>query len=224
MRLWNTLQTSYRDKLAGRRSTGHKNARRAERPRTRPEVEALDQRLLPSSVPNLGGLTMGFLHPWSGTNDLTIQSVQDQGGGKGTFAAVYYDSRDGVLTGVSGTITLKGMISDPWFPPGYPYGGPSWYDFGVTFSGSATHIAFYPSPSGHGNIRVETVDYASGSGDFDTTAISSNPVVYQLPWTGSNGNGAVEWAYFGQESDSLSINGITVSSAGGSVTADNLPT
>ena len=197
--------------------------RRAERPRTRLELEALDQRLLPSTVPNLSGLTMVF-NPWSGNNTLAISSVQDQGGGKGTFAAVYYDSRDGVLTGVSGTITLKGMISDPWFPPGYPYGGPSWYDFGVTFSGSATHIAFYPSPSGHGNIRVETVDYASGSGDFDTTAISSNPVVYQLPWTGSNGNGAVEWAYFGQESDSLSINGVTVSSAGGSVTADNLPT
>ena len=201
----------------------NKGIRRAERPRTRLELEALDQRLLPSTVPNLSGLTMAF-NPWSGNNTLAISSVQDQGGGKGTFAAVYYDSRDGVLTGVSGTITLKGMISDPWFPPGYPYGGPSWYDFGVTFSGSATHIAFYPSPSGHGNIRVETVDYASGSGDFDTTAISSNPVVYQLPWTGSNGNGAVEWAYFGQESDSLSINGVTVSSAGGSVTADNLPT
>ena len=201
----------------------NKGIRRAERPRTRLELEALDQRLLPSTVPNLSGLTMVF-NPWSGNNTLAISSVQDQGGGKGTFAAVYYDSRDGVLTGVSGTITLKGMISDPWFPPGYPYGGPPWYDFGVTFSGSATHIAFYPSPSGHGNIRVETVDYASGSGDFDTTAISSNPVVYQLPWTGSNGNGAVEWAYFGQESDSLSINGVTVSSAGGSVTADNLPT
>src|SRR6516162_4452593 len=92
--------------------------RRAERPRTRLELEALDQRLLPSTVPNLSGLTMAF-NPWSGNNTLAISSVQDQGGGKGTFAAVYYDSRDGVLTGVSGTITLKGMISDPWFPPGY---------------------------------------------------------------------------------------------------------
>ena len=153
-------------KLIGLGLSGNKGIRRAERPRTRLELEALDQRLLPSTVPNLSGLTMVF-NPWSGNNTLAISSVQDQGGGKGTFAAVYYDSRDGVLTGVSGTITLKGMISDPWFPPGYPYGGPPWYDFGVTFSGSATHIAFYPSPSGHGNIRVETVDYASRLSVFD---------------------------------------------------------
>jgi hypothetical protein len=60
MRLWNTLQKVCRDTLEGLRSAGSKRVRRAERPRTRLEVEALDQRLLPSTVPNLGGVTMAF--------------------------------------------------------------------------------------------------------------------------------------------------------------------
>jgi hypothetical protein len=185
MRLWNTLQTSYRDKLAGRRSTGHKNARRAERPRTRPEVEALDQRLLPSSVPNLGGLTMGFLHPWSGTNDLTIQSVQDQGGGKGTFAGTYLDnvnSNEIVWTTVSGTITLKGMTN--------AFGG-SWYDFGVSFSGTSTRSFF-----GSGGWYID-FDKASGSGDFLTPTVSGNAGAYGYYY------GAIPWYYSGQESDGL---------------------
>src|SRR6516165_272848 len=105
----------------------NKGIRRAERPRTRLELEALDQRLLPSTVPNLSGLTMVF-NPWSGNNTLAISSVQDQGGGKGTFPPFIYDSRAGFLTGEGGTTTPKGMISAPCFPPGPPYGGPSWYD------------------------------------------------------------------------------------------------
>jgi hypothetical protein len=98
MRLWNTLHTLYRHKLAGLRAARHKGIRRAERARTRLEVEALDQRLLPSTIPNLGGVTMGFypgpggnFNPLSGNNTLAIGSVQDQGGGKGTFVGVYAD-------------------------------------------------------------------------------------------------------------------------------------
>jgi hypothetical protein len=45
MRLWNTLHTLVREMLAGRRRAGKKGVR----PRSRLEVEGLDQRLLPSS-------------------------------------------------------------------------------------------------------------------------------------------------------------------------------
>jgi hypothetical protein len=165
------------------------------------EVEALDQRLLPSTVPNLGGLTMHFGYPYTEpyTNNLAITSVQDQGGGKGTFVAVYTDSRDGVVTAVSGTITLKGMIPNPWSGLGFTSG--SWYDFGVTFSGSANHFHFNPRTG----IWSDTVDRASGSGDFDTNAISSNASIYQQLYS-SPAAPPGSWAYSGQESDSLTYN------------------
>jgi hypothetical protein len=187
MRLWNTLHTLYRDKLAGRRSAGNKGGRSAERLRTRLEVEALDQRLLPSSVPNLGGLTMDFFptpghpNPWTSNNTLAITSVQDQGGGKGTFAAVYADAGDGVLTAVKGTITFKG-------PGGYGY------DFGVTFSGyQISHFQFNPRTG----IWSYDLSSAGGSGDFVTQAISGNADAY------SYGIFSIPWYYFGQEADSL---------------------
>ena len=165
----------------------NKGIRRAERPRTRLELEALDQRLLPSTVPNLSGLTMVF-NPWSGNNTLAISSVQDQGGGKGTFAAVYYDSRDGVLTGVSGTITLKGLRVDDW------------YDFGVAFSGTATSNHQFNPRTG---IWSEDVSHVSGSGDFYTPYISDKSSAYLDLFA--------EWSYWGQESDSL-----TYANSGGS--------
>jgi hypothetical protein len=129
MGLWNTLRTLYRDGLAGPRSAGHKGDRSAERPRTRLELEALDQRVLPSTVPNLSGLTMYF--NGNSGNTLAIQSVHDQGNGSGTFTGVYVDSHDGVLTPVNGTIALKSTVYHPNLWSSFQY------DFGVTFSGSA---------------------------------------------------------------------------------------
>jgi hypothetical protein len=208
MRLWNTLHQLYRDKLACLRSVRNKRIRRAERPRTRLEVEALDQRLLPSSVPNLGGLTMHFgpgIGPvYTPPNTLAITSVQDQGGGKGTFVAVFDDFRDGVVTAVSGAITLKSI-------------GPGWsdplYDFGVTFSGSATHFQFNPRTG----LWSETVDRASGSGDFYTNAVSGDASIYQQNHPGQTPPGS--WIYSGNESDSYSYS----SSSGGYTLSESGP-
>jgi hypothetical protein len=207
MRLWNTLHQLYRDKLVGLRSARNKRVRRAERPRTRLEVEALDQRLLPSTVPNLGGLTMHFGYPY--TNNLAITSVQDQGGGKGTFVAVYTDSRDGVVTAVSGTIALKGLATDP-------VQGGTKYDFGVTFSGSTTHHQFNPRTG----IWSETVERASGSGDFYVTGNYVNSSNYN-PW---NPNNFVWFDYSGNESDSYSYyssDGDDIQSESGHVVASD---
>jgi hypothetical protein len=174
MRLWKALHTSFR---------GKKGVRRADS-RGQLAVEALDQRLLPSSVPNLSGLTMAF----SPGNTLLIQSVQDQGGGKGTFVGVYADSRDGVSTPVSGTITLKGLRVDDW------------YDFGVAFSGTATSNHQFNPRTG---IWSEDVSHVSGSGDFYTPYISDKSSAYLDLFA--------EWSYWGQESDSL-----TYANSGGS--------
>jgi hypothetical protein len=183
-------------KRTGLGLSGNEGVRRAERPRTRPELEALDQRLLPSSVPNLGGVAMHF-DVYPGNNTLAITSVQDQGGGKGTFVALYDDSRDGVVTAVSGTIALKGMAPNPWNWPGP--GGGAWYDFGVAFSGSAAHFQFNPRTG----IWSDTVDRASGSGDFYTNAVSGNAGIYQQGGVGALPTGS--WVYSGTESDSLTI-------------------
>jgi hypothetical protein len=179
MRLWNTLHKLYRNKLAGLRSARNKGARRADRSHTRLEVEALDQRLVPSSVPNLSGLTMFFDNTTG--NTLAIQSVQDQGGGKGTFTGVYKDSRDGVSTSVSGTLTFKSLSG---------YG----YDFGMTFSGSAiSNFQFNPRTG----IWSEDLSRVSASGDFLTQSVSGTAGAYV-------GIFGIPWQYSGQEADSLS--------------------
>jgi hypothetical protein len=143
--------------LVDLRSARNRGARRAER-HTRLELEALDQRVLPSSVPNLAGLTI-----WSNYHSptLTIQSVSDQGGGHGTFLGVYQDTLDGVLTRVNGIITLKGMV---------PVLGASWYDFGLTFSGYKPGAISY--------------SLAGGSGDFCTSLVSGNASDYLNPYGG----------------------------------------
>jgi hypothetical protein len=170
MRLWNALHTLYR---------GKKGLRRTGVPRARLEVEALDQRLLPSSVPNLAGVTMVF----NPGNTLTIQAVQDQGGGKGIFAGYYADSSDGVWTAVSGAITLKGMV------------GPLTYDFGVTFSGTAASDFQFNPRTG---IWSQYLSRVSASGDFYTQTISGN--------AGAYGAFGIPWNYYGHESDSLIYN------------------
>src|SRR5262249_15975339 len=119
---------------------------------------------------------------------LTFQSVQDLGGGKGTFVGVYQDTRDGVSSAVSGSLTFKGMAPDP------VWNGPSallTYDFGVTFSGSATHVQWNPRT----DIRSSSVSRASGSGDVYVTGVSGNASDYTNVIDGLS--------YAGTESDSF---------------------
>jgi hypothetical protein len=151
----------------------------------------------PTIVPNLGGLTMNFSTPGLYTNTLAITSVQDQGGATGTFVAVYTDSRDGVVTTVSGTITFKGLAPNPFGLPGY------YYDFAVTFSGSEkSHFQFNPRTG----IWSYDLSRAGGSGDFLTQAVSGNAGAY------SYGLSSIPWSYTGQEADSLTY----ISSSGDS--------
>jgi hypothetical protein len=179
MRLWKARHASFRRKSGVRRADG---------PRTRLEVEALDQRLVPSSVPNLVGLYLDF-HGYL-PNGLTIQSERDQGGGKETFVGVYTDKMDGVSTSVSGTITLKGMVPDPG-----PLPGSVEYDFGVKFSGARlSNVQFNPRTG----IWSDEVSRVSASGDFYTPTISGNLGAYH--------GGGIPWLYMGQESDSLTYN------------------
>jgi hypothetical protein len=209
MRLWNTLRTLYRGRPAGLRPAGNKGARRPACARARLEVEALDQRLLPSSVPNLAGVA---IPPYTNTStSLTIQSVQDQGGGKGTFVGVYKDTLDGVSTPVSGTIAFEGMAN--------VFGG-SAFHFGVAFSGSATHFQWNPRTG----IWSESVDRASGSGDFYTTAVSGDASIYQHFYS-TIAPGL--WSYSGQESDSFTYSspdgGYTLSESGAVWATNNIP-
>ena len=151
MRLWKALHKSFR---------GTNGVRRADGPRARLEVEALDQRLLPSSVPNLAGVVMQF----TPSTSLQIRSVQDQGGGKGTFIGVYKDSQDSVSTFVSGSMAFKGMTPDPIWGSW----GPTMYDFGVTFSGSTASVNHY----------LDSFTDASGSGDVYVSRVSANSTDY----------------------------------------------
>jgi hypothetical protein len=177
------------NKLVGLRSAKDKGARSGQRSRAQLEVERLDERLLPSSVPNLAGVTMHFNNFNTGQSfgtTLLIQSVQDQGGGRGTFVGSFQDSRDGVSIPVSGTITFKGMALNP-----DPYGawvGSSWYDFGVSFSGSRARVVG----------KVFTEDEACGSGDIYVTRVSGTASDYTNPFSPS----FTPFDYFGTESDS----------------------
>jgi hypothetical protein len=179
MRLWRTLHTLYR---------GKKGARRAGRPHTRLEVEALDQRLLPSSVPNLAGMTMHFnpFAPYTNpSTSLYFEYVQDLGGGKGNFWGFYKDVLDGCSTGVQGSMTLKGITWNPIV------GGFVW-DFGLTFSGSTDYVNY---------LLGLNLARASGSGDAYVTRISGNSSDYC--------NGLAGLSFAGTESDSFTVTSFT---------------
>jgi hypothetical protein len=206
MRLWNPLHQLCRDKLAGLRSTRHENARRAERPRTRLEVEALDQRLVPSTVPNLGGLTIQFSDSGLYTNPLAITSVQDQGGGKGTFVAVYKDSCAAAPASqpsqhLQGSYTIVPSIPDTGRP--YDLSG-SGYIHGlgqVTATGELDSIGFvhYGHATGkltlqnaNGTVTLQLVGpsqpgFAPLPNHFDYTMVSATGA-----YTGMHGSGTID--------------------------------
>jgi hypothetical protein len=117
----------------------------------RPQVEVLDGRLLPSSVPWLAGQTLNF-GQWyaagiASTFDSTGRSLQvvaehDNGNGTGTFSGVYQGNY-GYAT-VSGTISFKA-----YYPGSSPF-----YDFGISYSGVGTSY-------------LGGIDIVQGGGDLD---------------------------------------------------------
>jgi hypothetical protein len=72
MGLWNALHTLFRVKPAGPRPAGKKGARRGARPRSRLEVEVLDQRLLPSSFQWGVGRAVDALQPPAPTESVSL--------------------------------------------------------------------------------------------------------------------------------------------------------
>ena len=129
----------------------------------RPNVEALDGRLLPSAtVPSLVGQTLNFVDPQcsyglclyvSNGRSLQVLTEQDNGNGTGTFTGRYQGNYGYAL--VSGSIFFKSYNdSGPW---GFPS-----YDFGISYSGVGTSY-------------FGGVDFVQGGGDVwaYSSAVSS---------------------------------------------------
>jgi hypothetical protein len=135
------------------------------------EVETLDERVLPSSVPILTGDILDFNPSHGGTHYLKITSETDNGHGFGTFTGYFVDAPHNVFTNVSGSIWLISM--NPW-----GWGAP---EFGMAYSGMTTN-GFYQA----GVI---------GGGVFSTNIITSNPSAY------TPGTGAARWLYGGWDND-----------------------
>jgi hypothetical protein len=141
-------------KFFGGVSAGTKPVRAHKRHGVQLTVESLDQRLVPSTVPNLTGVTLDFDASHANSHFLRVTSETDLGNGTATFTGYFQDSAHSVGTNVSGSIWLKA----------------SWAalrDFGVSYSGRVDYIpgAWY--------------DGVIGWGDLLTNTISSNPSVYQ---------------------------------------------
>jgi hypothetical protein len=105
--MFKTLKKAFRGRPAAKAA-----ARQA-----RPQVEALDGRLLPSSVPILTGLTLNF----GSGRSLQVLSEQDNGNGTGAIQGYYYGNYGSAF--VAGGISLKSSS-----------GG--WSDFGISYGGS----------------------------------------------------------------------------------------
>jgi hypothetical protein len=143
----------------------------------KPGVEALDERVMLTTVPNLAGVTLNLNGPSDTSRRLQIGSEKDNGNGTGTFRGMYYGSYGYAY--VSGTITLRHtgtghpgtLIADP-------------YDFALSFSGSGGNY--------FGGIEV-----VNGSGDFKCYSVSSNPDAYSqyIITTPSY------WSYSGSDSE-----------------------
>jgi hypothetical protein len=155
-------------KLVGGRSVA-----RASKPLTRqakPQLEALDQRLVLSTVPNLQGVTLHLDGPVVGSRQLHILSETDFGNGTGTFQGLCQNTYG--VAFVSGTISLKHAGNGS-------VGNPS--DFGLTYFGGG--------PGYYGGA-----DLVQGSGDFRCSQVSSIPGDYP-EYT----RGTPSWNYSGSD-------------------------
>jgi hypothetical protein len=140
-------------------------------------VEQLDQRLLPSTVPALVGVTLNL--DWSPvavpTRTLTIESETDNGNGTGTFTALFTDKSLGTTAFVQGTISLKQV----------PSGVGQRYDYGLSYAGLG--------PSYFGDAA-----WVVGSGDFTTTSINTSASSYTQYTSGNP-----YWGYTGSDTEIL---------------------
>jgi hypothetical protein len=140
--------------------------------RARLGVEQLDERLMPSSVPALTGVTLNL--DWSPvastTRSLTILSEHDNGNGTGSFTALFIDRSVGTFAPVAGTLALKHVAS----------GVGDRYDYGLNYVGI----------TGFGSGLMEV----GGSGDFTTTSVNTPASSYtQYTW------GNPYWGYSGSD-------------------------
>jgi hypothetical protein len=134
----------------------------------RPQVEALDGRVLPSSVPWLAGKALNFfdfhaagIASYSTYNGRSLQVVaeHDNGNGTGTFSGLYQGNYG--CAAVTGTISFKAYYS----------GSSPSYDFGISYSGVGTSY-------------LGGIDIVQGGGDIDATwGVGSTSYYYYAGYT-----------------------------------------
>jgi hypothetical protein len=140
-----------------RKAVGGRAAAKVTR-RARPEVEALDERVMPTSVPNLQGVTINLDGVYGGARQLQITSERDNGNGTGTFRGYCWDAYGYAY--VYGTITLRQVAG---VYPGTRIASP--YDFGLSYFG-------------RGASYYEGSETIQGGGDFTCYRVSHNPGAY----------------------------------------------
>jgi hypothetical protein len=126
-------------------SSGAKSASNARFQATRLELETLDERVLPSTLPFLVGSTFYFTNG----NSLKITSEPNLNSSQSSFTGYFRDPVHSVSTNVSGVISLNYISS------GYS-------DFSLSYSGQSTFL------SGAVNEGV------TGSGDFKAIGFNGN--------------------------------------------------
>jgi hypothetical protein len=156
-----------------KKAFGGRTAAKVTAKQVRLELEALDQRVVPSSIPNLQGVTLALDGPNAvHGRALQIASETDRGNGTGTFQGVCYDAHG--YAPVSGTISFahgNGSMFNP-------------YDFKVNYSGVGA--SYFGGP-----------DWITGSGDFTCTSVSSDHDAYSQYSIGLGTN----WAYSGSDTE-----------------------
>jgi hypothetical protein len=134
---------------------GGQSAAQGAKPITRqakPELETLDQRLVPSTIPNLKGFTLHLDGPSvPSSRILIILSERDNGNGTGTFQGIYESSKG--IDVVDGIITLKhagpGTFENLDFQLRYSsYGGWGWAGGWASVVGGGDFRCSTLNPSG----------------------------------------------------------------------------
>jgi hypothetical protein len=150
---------------------------RASARQAKPAVEALDERVMLTTVPNLAGVTLNLNGAYDTSRRLQINSETDhgKGNGNGTFQGICWDSNG--FAYVSGTITLRHVGTGH---PGTLIADP--YDFALSYSGS-------------GGSYFGGIEVVNGSGDFKCYSVSSNPDAYSQ-FVGTNPS---YWSYSGSD-------------------------
>jgi hypothetical protein len=143
---------------------GKRSVKRAA-PRARPTVEALGERVMLTTIPNLTGDTIVLDGLASGRRTLKFDAVQDHGNGTGSFTALYLSPVGEAL--VSGSITLRHVGNGSTDPYHFQleYGG-----VGFSFLGGREEVL------GGGDFTCYTV--SSYSLDYGPYALTGHPAYW----------------------------------------------